>query len=29
VSLWLAIPPGLIALAVVVGTRLLAPRQAN
>jgi ABC-2 type transport system permease protein len=29
VSVWLAIPPGLIALAVVVGTRLLAPRQAN
>ena len=27
VSLWVAIPPGLIALAVVVGTRLLAPRQ--
>jgi hypothetical protein len=27
VSLWLAVPPGLIALAVVVGTRLLAPRQ--
>ena len=26
VSLSLAIPPGLIALAVVVGTRLLAPR---
>ena len=26
---WLAIPPGLIALTVVVGTRLLAPRQAN
>jgi ABC-2 type transport system permease protein len=29
VSLWLAIPPALIALAVVVGTRVLAPRQAT
>ena len=27
VSLPLAIPPGLIALALVIGTRLLAPRQ--
>ena len=26
VNLWLAIPPGLIALAVLVGTRILAPR---
>ena len=29
VSLPLAVPPGLIALAVVVGTRLLAPRQSE
>jgi ABC-2 type transport system permease protein len=29
VSLPLAVPPGLIALAVVVGTRLLAPRQSG
>jgi ABC-2 type transport system permease protein len=29
VSLWLAIPPALIALAVVIGTRVLAPRQAT
>jgi ABC-2 type transport system permease protein len=27
VSPWLAIAPGVIALAVVIGTRLLAPRQ--
>jgi hypothetical protein len=27
VSLPLAIPPGLIALALLIGTRLLAPRQ--
>jgi ABC-2 type transport system permease protein len=27
VSVWLAIAPGLIALAVVLGTRMLAPRQ--
>jgi ABC-2 type transport system permease protein len=29
VSLWLAIPPAPIALAVVVGTRVLGPRQAT